>query len=161
MEIITNLEDAKELAIGEHFIFGEYEEQSIEWIKIAENLAISDKVLDCVIFNKKSNIYEESLLCKWCENILSKKLGVSSSKIKVLSETEVLKYMPTRQCRQRKPTDLAIFHGIYVNKKGYSYYWTCTSSKSLKHARIVFSFGIGDWRIDQRGMGICPALKLD
>lgn len=162
MKTITYLSNAKSIAVGECFIFGMYQGEPIIWRKFDENLAITEKIIDCIIFDKNSNEYEESLLCKWCEDIFSRQLKVKASDIKILSKAEVMKYMPTKESRQKKPTDWAILHGIYVNAEGYSYFWI--NSKFEKDDLFVYSVSsdgsIWPENIDSYSIGVLPVLKL-
>lgn len=166
METIINLKrDAKKIAVGEYFIFGKYQGESIVWRKFDENLAITEKIIDCIIFDKNSNKYEESLLRKWCEDILSRQLKVKASDIKILSKTEFMKYMPTKESRQKKATDWAILHGIYVDAEGYSYFWTNSEFLSADdHGLFVYDVNsegaIWPENIERYDVGVLPVLKL-
>lgn len=174
LKSLINLSDAKELAIGERFIFRDYQGEPIEWRKINENLAISEKILDCIIFDKNLRpasrpTYDKSKLRKWCNEILGKSLGLLENTIYELSEKEMLNYFPTDESRRAKPTEVAIMHGIYVDTKGYSPYWTSSLAKKkcstvwYRHCpRIVHSWGELDvTNTDTSGVGVRPALKLN
>lgn len=165
METIINLEDAKNILIGENFVFGTHESEPIEWRKIDENLAISENVLDCVIFdeNLEETTYDKSDLRKWCNEILGKSLGLSDNEVYVLSYEETLNYFPTDESRQATPSKWAINHGIYVDKDGYSPYWTSSPVSFWDNfVRTVYSSGLLlAYRSDYSDVGVRPALKLD
>lgn len=157
METITNLEDAKELAIGEHFIFGEYEHKSIEWQIIEENLAISENMLDCIVFNHYTNNNDnESIMREWCNNVLGKALNLSKDTLFVFDKKEITPYFQT-------PTDWPILHGIYVDENGKRSYWTSsTSSTWYDFSRFVYDSGLfGAPPTGTSRIGVRPALKLD
>lgn len=166
MITITNLKDAKDLAVGELFIFGEHEYEPIEWRKIDENLAISEKVIDCVIFDTYyiNKGYANSKLRKWCNEKLGKSLGLSEDTIYELSYEETLNYFPTDESRQAKPTERAIMHGIFFSKNGFSSYWLSTlehEEKNAMKACIVTETGSVDkTTLRDFSVGVRPALKF-
>lgn len=164
MEIITNLEDAKDIAIGEHFIFGEYQGEAIEWRKIDEHLAISEKILDCIIFdNESNNKYTKSTLRKWCNNVLGKSLCLPHEDTCCnLYRHIMLKYFPTNESQQAYPTEWAIMHGIYVNDEGKSPYWTASESLNYSaYAYIVRAEGkFSQYLTSHSYIGVRPAVKL-
>lgn len=162
MKIINNLNEAKDLAIGEHFIFGEYQGEPIEWRKIDKHLAISEKILDCIVFNRElNNKYDESMMRKWCNDTLGKALKLSEDTLYVLYEEEMLSYFPT-ESRQAKPTEWAIIHGIYVDEDGYSSYWTASPmSFWYTDVRTVNSSGLfGAGVTNNSRIGVRPVLKI-
>lgn len=163
MKIINNLNEAKDLAIGEHFIFGEYQGEPIEWRKIDKHLAISEKILDCIVFNRElNNKYDESMMRKWCNDTLGKALKLSEDTLYVLYEEEMLSYFPTDESRQAEPTEWAIMHGIYVNEKGKSSYWTASPVSSWFYSvRTVYSSGLFSARNTYTSdVGVRPVLKI-
>lgn len=162
MKILTNLIEAKDIAIGEHFIFGEYQGEPIEWRKIDKHLAISEKILDCIIFNDKlNNKYTESTMRKWCNDILGKSLGLSEDTFYTLTGEEFQHYFSTAKLRQAKPTKWAIMHGIYVNKDGNSPYWTASPSSPWYSVRYVRDSGLFDYiSTDWSTVGVRPVLKI-
>lgn len=163
MKIITNLNGQKDIAIGEHFIFGDYQGELIEWRKIDNNLAISEKILDCIVFNRDANNkYNESMMRGWCNNVLGKSLGLSEDTIYTLTEEEFQHYFPTDKSRQVKPTEWAIMHGIYVDDDGNSPYWTSSPvSYYCYYVRCVNSSGSFDyWDTHYSRVGVRPVLKI-
>lgn len=111
------------LVIGECFTFGDYQGEPILWRKLDNNLAISEKVLDCIVFNSKlNNKYSESLLRKW-EEILAQTLNISKDFVITLNLDEVNYYFPNEINRQTKPTEWAIMHGIEVDENGNADWW--------------------------------------
>lgn len=163
MTEITNINEAKDIAVGEHFIFGVYQGQFIEWRKIDEHLAISEKILDCIVFNSESNNnYTESMMRKWCNDILGKSLGFSKDIICVLAKEEILSYLPTDESRQAEPTEWAIMHGASVAPNGKADYWTSSLyGTSLKYALVVNSLGkINDYIVNHSRVCVRPALRI-
>lgn len=163
MKKLTNLNEAKDLAIGEHFIFGEYQGEPIEWRKIDKHLAISEKILDCIVFNRDANNkYDESVMREWCNNTLGKALKLSEDTLFVLDEEEMLSYFPTDESRKSAPTEWAILHGIYVNEEGNSPYWTRSpSSYWYNLARIVLDSGLFTQSSTSHShIGVRPVLKI-
>lgn len=163
MEKLNNLNEAKDIAIGEHFIFGEYQGEPIKWRKIDDHLAISEKILDCIVFNDKlNNKYSESTMCKWCNDILGKSLGVSEDTFYTLTEEEMLPYFPTDKSRQAEPTEWAIMHGIHVDDEGKSPYWTGSPmSFWFTDVRTVDSSGLFSANSTVNSyIGVRPALKI-
>lgn len=81
----------------------------------------------------------------------------------------MLNYFPTNESRKAKPTEGAIMHGIYVDMKGYSSYWTSSLTKKKCSVgwyrycpRIVNWWGAFDvTNTDDYSIGVRPALKLD
>lgn len=160
---ITNLNEAKNLAVGEHFIFGVYQGQFVKWRKIDEHLAISEKILDCIVFNDKlNNKYTESTIRKWCNDILGKALGLSEDIFYTLAEKEIQHYFSTDELRQAKPTEWAIMHGVYVDSDGNSPYWTSSPmSNYYSYVRCVYSSGSFDfWYTNVSHIGVRPVLKI-
>lgn len=160
---ITNLNEAKDLAIGEHFIFGEYQGEPIEWRKIDEHLAISEKILDCIVFNSElNNKYTESTMRRWCNDILGKSLGLSEDILYTITEEAFQQYFPTDKLRQAEPTEWAIIHGIYVNKNGKSNYWTASPmTAGFPHARLVSSLGsFFTSYTDRSDIGVRPVIQI-
>lgn len=163
MKKITNLNEAKDLAIGEHFIFGEYQGEPIEWRKIDKHLAISEKIIDCIVFNHEfNNKYDESMMRKWCNDVLGKSLGLSEDVIYVLMQEECNHYFPTAESRQAKSTEWAIMHGIYVDDDGNSPYWTSSPmSYWYYNVRTVGSSGLfGAASTNHSSIGVRPVLKI-
>lgn len=160
---INNLKDAKDLVIGEHFIFGEYQGEPIEWRKIDEHLAISEKILDCIVFNSElNNKYTESTMRKWCNDILGKSLGLSEDTFYILTGEEFQYYFPIDELRQVKPTEWAIMHGVYVDSDGNSPYWTSSpSSHWFTNARFVSDSGLFlQTATHLSNVGVRPVLKI-
>lgn len=163
MNMFDNLNDAKDLAIGEHFIFGKYQGELIVWQKIDEHLAISEKILDCIVFNDKlNNKYSESAMRKWCNNVLSKSLRLIDDTVYALTKENYKHYFPTDESRQAKPTEWAIMHGIYVDDDGNSPYWTISpESNYYNTVHYVNSFGSFSYSTTNNSdFGVRPALKI-
>lgn len=163
MNILDNLNDAKSIAIGEHFIFGKYQNEPIEWRKIDEHLAISEKALDCIIFNYKFNTkYSESTIRKWCNDVLGKSLGLAEDVINVLDEEKYEHYFPTRKSRQCKATEWAIMHGIYISPNDDCACWTSSSVVNTGCCVcIVDTLGlIRHTYTDDNRVGIRPVIKF-
>lgn len=91
MEIITDLENAKELAIGEHFIFGKYAGYPIEWIKVYKNSYIAACVLEKMQYGEV-NDYKKSLIRIWC-NELGEKLKLANDSIYIPRKQEFKKWL--------------------------------------------------------------------
>lgn len=162
MTEITNLNEAKDLAIGEHFIFGDYQGEPIEWRKIDEHLAISKMALDCVIFNSEFNRdYNESLLFKWCEMFENQHTALRD-KVTILNYDEIMKYFQTTESRQAKPTEWAIMHGASVDPNGNADYWTSSLyGNSSKYAIVVNSLGnTNDYIVNHSRVCVRPALRI-
>lgn len=163
IKLITNLEEAKRLTISEHFIFGEYQGEPIEWRKINEHLAISVKILDCIVFNSKpNNKYNESMVRGWCNNVLGKSLGFSEDTIYTLTKEDFQEYFPTAESRQAKSSEWAIMHGIYVDNDGNSPYWTSSPvSYYYNVVRSVTSSGsFSSYDTGNSNLGVRPVLKI-
>lgn len=162
IKFLSSFTKAKDLAIGEYFIYSEYFGTPIEWRKIDEHLVISEKVLDCIIFNSESNReYNESLLFKWCK-MFEKQHNTLLDKVTILDYDEILKYFPTDESRQAEPTEWAIMHGASVAPNGKADYWTSTVyGTSLKYALVVNSFGkINDYIVNHSRVCVRPALQI-
>lgn len=162
MKTINNINEIKDLAIGEVFIFDKYQGESIEWRKIDKCLAISEKILDCVVFNNElGNKYENSTIRKWCNDVLGKSLNLSEDTFYTLTEEDYQHYFPTAKLRQAKPTKWAIMHGIYVNNDGNSPYWTASPSSPWYSVRYVRDSGLFDYiSTDWSTVGVRPILKI-
>lgn len=162
MKEITNLNGAKELTIGEHFIYSEYFGKSIEWRKLDEHLAISEMALDCVIFNCEFNReYNKSLLFKWC-NDFADRILIDSKLITILDHEKICKYLPTDESRQVKPTEWAVMHGASVSPTGNVDYWTSSLYDiNFKYALVVNSLGkINDYIVNHSRVCVRPALRI-
>lgn len=160
---ITNLKNAKKLSIGEHFIFGEYEDEPIEWIKIGKKLAVSEKILERIAFNKEdSNKYSISTIRKWCNKMLGSALNLTNDTIFVPNYRQISRYFSTVESRQAKPTEWARMHGIFVDEDGYSSYWTRSRSfYALYGTFIVKHSGLVVPSVTcNSSVGVRPALKL-
>lgn len=160
MKEITNLNEAKDLAIGEHFIYSEYFGKPIVWRKLDEHLVISEMALDCVIFNSEFNRdYNESLLFKWCEMFENQHTALRD-KVTILNYDEIMKYFQTTESRQAKPTEWAIMHGASVSPTGNVDYWTSSFYDiNFKYALVVNSIGkINDYIVNHSRVCVRPAL---
>lgn len=150
------------LVIGECFTFGDYFGEPILWRKLDKNLAITEKVLDGIVFNSNlNNKYSKSLLRKWCEDILAQHLNVSKDNVTMLNGDEIKYYFPTEASRQVKPTEWAIMHGVEVDDDGNADWWTSSPISDWSNlARVVNSSGAFEIRgVCDKGIGVRAVLK--
>lgn len=151
------------LVIGECFTFGDYFGEPILWRKLDKNLAITEKILDGIVFNSNlNNKYSKSLLRKWCEDILAKLLNVSQEYVTMLNGDEIKYYFPTETSRQVKPTEWAIMHGVEVDDDGNADWWTISPVPDWSNlAHVVDNFGGFDIRgVCDKGIGVRAVLKF-
>lgn len=163
MEVLTKLIDAKNIAIGECFVFGKYADEPIMWLKIDKHLAISNKILDCVVFDSYlNNEYNTSLLRYWCNNVLGKQLSVEEDTIFILDKERLMHYYPEEEDRQTLPTEWAILHGVFPNDIGCADYWTSSSESEYSFSVCaVDSYGLFyDISPHTFSNGVRPAIKL-
>lgn len=144
MKKVMNLSEIKLLEINEHFIYGEYEYEAIEWIKIAENLAITVNIVDCIVFNPSHNENREDIMIrKWCNEVFGKQLGVDKDIIALPFRAEMEKFFLTERSRVANGTEWAKMHGLYFDiVKNTSPYWIWeVATEWDRAARVVTEYG--------------------
>lgn len=157
MNNYKNLKDVENLAIGEHFIFGEYAGCSIEWVKVSADYAIALCILEKMKFSR-TNTYNKSRIRTWC-NELGEKLGLARDIISMPSEKELLSWYPTDEERK---CDYSAELKKSGEDDGSPNYWTRSPSSCCYHdACIVYcsgSFTQADTYFSY--LGIRPMVKL-
>lgn len=165
MNKLMNLNDIKQLDINEKFIFGEFEKNPIEWTKISKNLALSDKVLDCIIFDYENNLNKEEIVInKWCNDVLGKRLGVEKGVVTVPLVSFMKEHYSLVENRKAEPTEIAIMRGVSTGyHRKYSPYWLMDKPNEIdENACIVTDSGdILSFIKNAQNIGVRPALKLD
>lgn len=165
MITITNLSEAKDLKIGERFIFGGYEGEAVEWIKVAENLAITINIVDCIVFNPLHNENREDIMIrKWCNDVFGKQLGVDKDIIALPFRAEIEKIFLTEMSRVANGTEWAKMHGLYVDTaKETSPYWIWEVAPEWERAaRIVTEYGeIIESSPVAINVGVRPIMRLN
>ena len=161
-----NQTETKEITlsnVGDYIKFGSYpqtaegEEQPIEWLVLSkennEILVISRYGLDVKRFDRSSNIWANSEICKWLNTDFynkafsdSEKKYINSSYLSdvgtidyvfLLSKEDAEKYFANANERRCRATEYAVKNGAYVNSSnGYSYWWL--RSLSLNHGSLVY-----------------------
>lgn len=144
MNKIININEIKLLAINEHFIFGEYEGEEVEWVKASENSVITVNIVDCIVFNPSHNEDRENIMIrKWCNEVFGKQLGVDKDIIALPFRADMEKIFLTERSRIANGTEWAKMHGLYFDiTKGTSPYWIWeVATEWDRAARVVTEYG--------------------
>lgn len=151
------LNQAKQLKIGEHFYFGEYNCELIEWIKVADDRAISTYILDDMAFGK-TNDYDTSNIRNWC-NTLCHTMDLENDTIYIPSNSELIHWFPDDILRECDYSIEAKNRGI---DDGAPWYWTSTpASHWYSHVGCVRTSGAFRYLNTNHSLiGARPALKL-
>lgn len=165
MKKVMNLNDIKQLDINEKFIFGEFEGEAVEWTKVSANLAISDRVLDCIIYDYEfNNNKNEIVINKWCNDVLGKRLGLDYGVVTIPLVSFMKEHYSLQESRKVEPTEIAIMRGVSTGyHRKYSPYWLLDKPNEIvENAFIVTDSGdILSFIKNAQNIGVRPALKLD
>lgn len=158
MKIITNLKQLDNITIGEHFVFGNLGEP-IEWRKISDDLAITEKIIDCIYINLEKNRISE--IISLYIQILTSHLGLTKETLSFLNINTLLQFFPTNESLQARGTEWAKLHGLYVRENGFSS-WLTTTFPNV-HPSVYCINSKGNFYIDSMEyirIGVRLAIKI-
>lgn len=155
--LVSTLQEIKKIKIGGHFYFGEYQGVQIEWIKIADDRAISTYILDDMAFGK-TNDYDTSNIRNWC-NTLCHTMDLENDTIYIPSKNELKNWFPDNKLRKCDYSNEAKKRGI---DDGAPWYWISTAASHWRTSvGCVQSSGAFYCYVTRNSnIGARPALKL-